>query len=109
MTTQQSNVSSKALVPQVSAAQTQQSSLRKLFSGHNIMMMACCAAMAVGTGVLVATAPAGQSLGQTLLLAAPLVGCLVCISLCIALWASHAIPLQNKRLKPTDQGWFHHA
>jgi len=76
MTTQQSNVSSKALVPQVSAAQTQQSSLRKLFSGHNIMMMACCAAMAVGTGVLVTTAPAGQSLGQTLLLAAPLVGCL---------------------------------
>jgi hypothetical protein len=39
-------------------------------------MMACCAAMVVGTGVLVATAPAGQSIGQTLLYAAPMLGCI---------------------------------
>ncbi|WP_189438732.1 hypothetical protein [Pseudovibrio japonicus] len=76
MTTQQPRATSKALAPQVRTMQAQQSPLRKLMSGHNLMMMACCAAMAVGTGVLFASAPAGQSVGQTLLLAAPLVGCL---------------------------------
>ncbi|MGH0003552.1 hypothetical protein ACQU0X_26040 [Pseudovibrio ascidiaceicola] len=76
MTTQQPHATSKALASQISTMQAQQSPLRKLMSGHNLMMMACCAAMAVGTGILFASAPAGQSVGQTLLLAAPLVGCL---------------------------------
>ncbi len=75
MTTQHSNTAGKAMVPQVSAEQAQPTGFRKLMSGHNMMMMACCAAMAVGTGVIFASAPAGQSVGQTLLLAAPLVGC----------------------------------
>lgn len=39
-------------------------------------MLACCVAMVVGTGILLAYAPVGQSLGQTLLLAAPMLGCI---------------------------------
>ncbi len=38
-------------------------------------MMACCAVMVAGTGFLIAGVPAGQSLADTLLLAAPMLGC----------------------------------
>lgn len=47
----------------------------KYLSGHNLFMTACCAAMVVGTGILIASAPAGQSLADTLLLAVPMLGC----------------------------------
>ncbi len=51
-------------------------SLRGLLSGHNLFMMACCAAMVAGTGILIWSAPAGQTIGQTLLLGVPMLGCI---------------------------------
>lgn len=76
MTIQETNAPGKTSVPQVSANPAKGFSLGKYMSGHNIFMMACCVAMVAGTGILIASAPAGQSLGQTLLLAAPMAGCI---------------------------------
>ena len=75
MTMQYTNNQIKTSVPQVKAAPKTGNSIGSLFAGHNIFMMACCAAMVIGTGFLIATAPAGQTIGQTLLLAAPMLGC----------------------------------
>lgn len=49
--------------------------LRTLGGGHNLFMLACCALMVIGTGIVIAAAPSGQSIGQSLLLAAPMLGC----------------------------------
>lgn len=48
----------------------------KMLSGANLFMVACCAAMFVGTGIYLAYAPADQSFVETMLVAVPLLGCL---------------------------------
>ena len=65
----------KTSVPQVETADKTGNSIGSFFTRHNIFMMVCCAVMVFGTGFLIATAPAGQTIGQTLLLAAPMLGC----------------------------------
>jgi hypothetical protein len=49
---------------------------RNQLKWSSLFMLACCAVMAVGAGLLLAAAPSGQSLAGTLLLAVPLLGCL---------------------------------
>ncbi|MBO9422985.1 hypothetical protein J7481_25995 [Labrenzia sp. R4_2] len=63
-------------VPHVKAKTVENGSAKKHLNGHSMFMLACCAAMVAGTAVVIASAPAGQSLGETLLLAAPVLGCL---------------------------------
>ncbi|WP_428646551.1 hypothetical protein [Roseibium sp.] len=75
MSLQHSNTRNRTSVPAVQAAEPAGHAFRNYLSGHNLFMMACCAAMILATGYLVAVAPAGQTLGQTLLLAAPMLGC----------------------------------
>lgn len=76
MTNQATNTDLKKSVPPVKATATTSLSSWKLLSGHNLFMLACCAAMVIGTGFLIAAAPAGQTIGQTLLYAAPMLGCI---------------------------------
>lgn len=75
MTIQDSNTVARTSVPQVKSDSPSGFSPGKLLTGHNLFMLACCAAMVIGTGFLIAVAPAGQTIGQTLLLAAPMLGC----------------------------------
>ena len=49
---------------------------RKSFNAHTLFMIACCAAMIAGTGLLITSAPSGLTWTETLLLAAPMLGCL---------------------------------
>ncbi|MBG6145771.1 hypothetical protein [Roseibium album] len=65
-----------AAVARVKARTAEDNPAKKSVSGHTLFMMACCAAMVAGTAIIFASAPAGQSLGETLLLAAPVLGCL---------------------------------
>ena len=57
--------------------ETSGNSSRKRLNGHVLLVLACCAVMGGATGVLVAGAPAGQSPAQTLLLAAPMLACVI--------------------------------
>ncbi|MBO9423029.1 DUF2933 domain-containing protein [Labrenzia sp. R4_2] len=75
MTIHETNSETSTSVPQVRAKTMDSSSPKSLVTGHNLFMLACCLAMVVGTGFLIASAPAGQTIGQTLLLAAPMLGC----------------------------------
>ena len=65
-----------AVVPRVKARTADDSPAKRRVSGHTLFMMACCAAMVAGTAIIFASAPAGQSLTETLLLAVPVLGCL---------------------------------
>ncbi|MCK7615696.1 hypothetical protein [Roseibium sediminicola] len=49
---------------------------RKHFNAQSLFMIACCAAMIAGTGLLITSAPSGLTWTETLLLAAPMLGCL---------------------------------
>lgn len=49
---------------------------RKHLNAHSLFMIACCAAMIAGTGLLIASAPSGLTWTESLLLAAPMLGCL---------------------------------
>ncbi|WP_269585438.1 DUF2933 domain-containing protein [Roseibium sp. Sym1] len=75
MTSQTTRTASGSSVPSVTLASKAASPAGKVLTGHNLFMMACCAAMVAGTGILIAAAPAGQTIGQTLLYAAPMLGC----------------------------------
>jgi len=44
-------------------------------AGHNLFMMACCALMVAGVGIILATAPNSQSWSATLWAAFPLLAC----------------------------------
>ncbi|CTQ56145.1 hypothetical protein LP7551_04702 [Roseibium album] len=72
----QDNTQLRTSEPCVKVAGSEESSTRKHLNGHNLFMMACCVAMVAGTAIVIAAAPASQSLGETLLLAAPVLGCL---------------------------------
>lgn len=76
MKTQSTYDASRSSVPRIRSASKAAAPAGKVLTGHNLLMMACCAAMVVGTGILIAAAPAGQTIGQTLLYAAPMLGCI---------------------------------
>lgn len=65
-----------AIVPRVKGGADEDGPAKKHVSGHTLFMMACCTAMVAGSVIVFVSAPAGQSLGETLLLAAPVLGCL---------------------------------
>ncbi|MBD8892535.1 hypothetical protein [Roseibium litorale] len=46
-------------------------------SGQSLFMLLCCAVMIAAFGFVIAAAPAGQPFAETLLLAAPMFGCVV--------------------------------
>ncbi|MCX2725735.1 hypothetical protein [Roseibium salinum] len=75
MSLHESTTPIRASVPDIQPDRTTGPAIRKPVTGHNLFMMACCALMVVGTGILIASAPAGQSLADTLLLAVPMLGC----------------------------------
>lgn len=76
MRIQENSSRNTASVPRVKAKTAEDIPAKKNVSGHTPFMMACCAAMVAGTAIIFASAPAGQPLGETLLLAAPVLGCL---------------------------------
>jgi len=49
---------------------------RKSPGAQTLFMAACCLAMVAGTGLLIYSAPSGLTWMETLLLAAPMAGCL---------------------------------
>jgi hypothetical protein len=75
MTSQTTRTTSGSSVPRITPVSKTVSPAGKVLAGHNLFMVACCAAMVAGTGILIAAAPAGQTIGQTLLYAAPILGC----------------------------------
>ncbi len=70
------NPAGRPAVP-LSPAEAKNSALetRDLLTGHSLLMLVCCAVMVIGTGFLIAATPESQAIGQTLLLAAPMLGC----------------------------------
>lgn len=55
---------------------TLQALARKQLTPHTLFMTACCAAIVAGTGLLIYSAPSGLTWSETLLLVAPVIGCL---------------------------------
>ncbi|WP_269581273.1 hypothetical protein [Roseibium sp. Sym1] len=49
---------------------------RKYLDTHTLFMVACCAVLAAGTGLLVVSSPSGLTWSETLVLATPIAGCL---------------------------------
>ncbi len=76
MSIQKNTTQIPGAVPRVKARAAGDIPVKKQFSGHSLFMMACCAVMVAGAAIVFASAPAGQSLGETLLLAVPVLGCL---------------------------------
>ncbi|MBD1548793.1 DUF2933 domain-containing protein [Roseibium aggregatum] len=76
MTIEDTNTVASTSAAQERSVERNGFSMRSLLTGHNLFMMACCAAMVAGTGILIWSAPAGQTIGQTLLLGVPMLGCI---------------------------------
>ncbi|MCV0425220.1 MAG: hypothetical protein K5905_07090 [Roseibium sp.] len=76
MRTLKSRNGEQVTVPIVLPISTRSGDRKPILRGNSLFMMACCVAMVAGTGILLLSAPAGQALGKTLMLATPMLGCL---------------------------------